>query len=216
VERVLGPQVLRHHGGRIAEENRRRSPVSGSMRRSLTRGAVTSTAPALVSIADEANHFHPSRPNCSAGMPLARRGARAPPCHRCPRSRARRRGCRRGARAAGWRARAAPAARWARAASALRRRGPGPRSGREVGVPHRPGAERHHCFGRLGRQVRDDRDRFDQLEEAAGGGVRHPRTGRRHAGAPSGGCSSTRGLYSTSWMRPSKVRCSIISRATSG
>jgi hypothetical protein len=49
VERVLGPQVLRHHGGRIAEENRRRSPVSGSMRRSLTRGAVTSTAPALVS-----------------------------------------------------------------------------------------------------------------------------------------------------------------------
>ena len=38
----------------------------------------------------------------------------------------------------------------------------------------------------------------------------------RHAGAPSGGCSSTRGLYSTSWMRPSKVRCSIISRATSG
>lgn len=50
----------------------------------------------------------------------------------------------------------------------------------------------------------------------AGGGVRHLRTGRRHAGAPSGGCSSTRGLYSTSWMRPSKVRCSIISRATSG
>lgn len=42
------------------------------------------------------------------------------------------------------------------------------------------------------------------------------RTGRRHAGTPSGGCSSTRGLYSTSWMRPSKVRCSIISRATSG
>ncbi|MFJ6784355.1 hypothetical protein [Streptomyces yangpuensis] len=37
-----------------------------------------------------------------------------------------------------------------------------------------------------------------------------------HAGTPSGGCSSTRGLYSTSWMRPSKVRCSIISRATSG
>ena len=65
-------------------------------------------------------------------------------------------------------------------------------------------------------QVRDDRDRFDQLEEAAGGGVRHLRKGRRHAGPPSGGCSSTRGLYSTSWMRPSKVRCSIISRATSG
>lgn len=40
--------------------------------------------------------------------------------------------------------------------------------------------------------------------------------GGRHAGTPSGGCSSTRGLYSTSWMRPSNVRWSIISRATSG
>ena len=56
---------------------------------------------------------------------------------------------------------------------------------------------------------------------AQGGGLtdvdrKRTGTGRRHAGAPSGGCSSTRGLYSTSWMRPSKVRCSIISRATSG
>ena len=41
--------VFRHHGGKIAEENRFRSPVSGSVRLSLTRGAVTSTAPALVS-----------------------------------------------------------------------------------------------------------------------------------------------------------------------
>lgn len=48
------------------------------------------------------------------------------------------------------------------------------------------------------------------------GGRPDRRTGRRHAGTPSGGCSSTRGLYSTSWMRPSKVRCSVISRATSG
>jgi hypothetical protein len=40
--------VRRHHGGRIAEENRRRCPVSGSVRRSLTRGATTSTAPAAV------------------------------------------------------------------------------------------------------------------------------------------------------------------------
>lgn len=48
------------------------------------------------------------------------------------------------------------------------------------------------------------------------GGRPDRRTGRGHAGTPSGGCSSTRGLYSTSWMRPSKVRCSIISRATSG
>ena len=37
--------VLRAHGGKIAEENRFRSPVSGSVRLSLTRGAVTSTAP---------------------------------------------------------------------------------------------------------------------------------------------------------------------------
>ena len=38
--------VLRAHGGRIAEENRCRSPVAGSVRLSLTRGAVTSIAPA--------------------------------------------------------------------------------------------------------------------------------------------------------------------------
>jgi hypothetical protein len=42
--------VLRAHGGTIAEENRFRSPVSGSVRLSLTRGTVTSTAPALVRI----------------------------------------------------------------------------------------------------------------------------------------------------------------------
>ena len=41
--------VLRAHGGKIAEENRSRSPVAGSVRLSLTRGTVTSTAPALVS-----------------------------------------------------------------------------------------------------------------------------------------------------------------------
>jgi hypothetical protein len=41
--------VLRTQGGRIAEQNRRRWPVSGSTRRSLTPGATTSTAPALVS-----------------------------------------------------------------------------------------------------------------------------------------------------------------------
>jgi hypothetical protein len=41
--------VLRAHGGKIAEANRLRSPVPGSARLSLTRGAVTSTAPALVS-----------------------------------------------------------------------------------------------------------------------------------------------------------------------
>ena len=41
--------VFRHHGGKIAEANRFRSPVAGSVRLSLTRGTVTSTAPALVS-----------------------------------------------------------------------------------------------------------------------------------------------------------------------
>jgi hypothetical protein len=38
----------RHHGGKIAEENRRRSPVASSTRLSLIRGAFTCTAPALV------------------------------------------------------------------------------------------------------------------------------------------------------------------------
>jgi hypothetical protein len=40
--------LLRHHGGKIAEENRIRPPVAGSVRLSFTRGAVTSTAPAAV------------------------------------------------------------------------------------------------------------------------------------------------------------------------
>ncbi len=39
---------LRAHAGRIAEENRLRSPVVSSMRLSLTRGARTPTAPAAV------------------------------------------------------------------------------------------------------------------------------------------------------------------------
>jgi hypothetical protein len=38
----------RHHGGRIAERNRRRCPLASSTRRSSTRGARTSTAPAAV------------------------------------------------------------------------------------------------------------------------------------------------------------------------
>jgi hypothetical protein len=46
---VIGLGILRHHGGRIAEANLARSPVCGSRRRSLTRGTLTSTAPALVS-----------------------------------------------------------------------------------------------------------------------------------------------------------------------
>jgi len=39
---------LRDQAGRIADENRLRSPVAASMRRSLTRGARTGTAPADV------------------------------------------------------------------------------------------------------------------------------------------------------------------------
>ncbi len=39
---------LRAHAGRIADENRCRSLVSASTRRSLTRGAATVTAPAAV------------------------------------------------------------------------------------------------------------------------------------------------------------------------
>jgi hypothetical protein len=42
--------IFRAHDGTIAEENRFRSPVSGSVRLSLTRGTVTSIAPALVKI----------------------------------------------------------------------------------------------------------------------------------------------------------------------
>jgi hypothetical protein len=52
---------------------------------------------------------------------------------------------------------------------------------------------------------------------------RHPRRAagayrrdRHHAVGASGGRSSTRGRYSTIWMRPSNVRWSIMSRATSG
>jgi hypothetical protein len=41
--------VFRAHGGKIAEANRTRSPVARSLRLSLTRGALTSIAPALVS-----------------------------------------------------------------------------------------------------------------------------------------------------------------------
>lgn len=39
---------LQHQGGRIAEENRLRSPVSASTRLSCTRGAFTSTTPAAM------------------------------------------------------------------------------------------------------------------------------------------------------------------------
>ena len=44
-EEVVG---IRAQAGRIAEQNRRRCPVSSSTRLSLTRGARTDTAPAAV------------------------------------------------------------------------------------------------------------------------------------------------------------------------
>ena len=40
--------LFRAHAGRIAEANRCRSPVTSSIRLSLTRGARTGTAPAAV------------------------------------------------------------------------------------------------------------------------------------------------------------------------
>ena len=40
--------LLRHHGGRITDRNRTRSPLVGSTRRSSTRGAATGTGPAPV------------------------------------------------------------------------------------------------------------------------------------------------------------------------
>ncbi len=40
--------LRRHHGGRITERNRTRPPVTGSVRRSSTRGVRTATAPAAV------------------------------------------------------------------------------------------------------------------------------------------------------------------------
>jgi hypothetical protein len=41
--------LLRHHGGSSTERNRARSPVTGSTRRSSTRGARTGITPAAVS-----------------------------------------------------------------------------------------------------------------------------------------------------------------------
>jgi hypothetical protein len=43
------PRDLRAHGGKITEENRDRAPVTSSVRLSLTRGALTWTAPEDVS-----------------------------------------------------------------------------------------------------------------------------------------------------------------------
>ena len=60
-------------------------------------------------------------------------------------------------------------------------------------------------------------------ERASSGPSGFAPTAPRSPGSPiydavgsSGACSSTRGRYSTSWMRPSKVRLSIMSSATSG
>ena len=52
---------LRHQAGTIAENNRIRSPVTGSMRLSLTRGCLTGTAPAAW-LAPEARGSHCAPP----------------------------------------------------------------------------------------------------------------------------------------------------------
>jgi hypothetical protein len=63
--------VLRAHGGRIAEENRIRCPVPGSVRLSFTRGAVTSTAPALVTtVRGSAVPLRTTRRRPSANWPM--------------------------------------------------------------------------------------------------------------------------------------------------
>ena len=67
---------LRAHGGRIAEENRFRSPVVSSTRWSFTRGALTSTGPADVDTVR------------SAWKPL-RTTSRRPASSRCPANSAR-------------------------------------------------------------------------------------------------------------------------------
>lgn len=52
-----------------------------------------------------------------------------------------------------------------------------------------------------------DQDQLPRLwERSRPSGAADQQTRRRHPGTPSGGCSSTRGLYSTNWMRPSNVR----------
>lgn len=65
---------LRAQAGRIAEENRLRSPVSGSIRLSFTRGAFTATAPAEVTTSRSA--WYPlrttSRWPCSSTSPAYR------------------------------------------------------------------------------------------------------------------------------------------------
>jgi hypothetical protein len=48
------------------------------------------------------------------------------------------------------------------------------------------------------------------------GSVCEPGASAQPVVAPSGECSSTLGRYSTSWMLPSNVRLSVISKATSG
>jgi hypothetical protein len=69
---------LRAYGGRIAEENRRRSPVTSSTRLPLARAAVTSIAPALVMTVHGAQS--PLRTTSSSGE----NPSRAAPVYSCP------------------------------------------------------------------------------------------------------------------------------------
>jgi hypothetical protein len=68
--------VFGAHSGKIAELNRILCPLSGSVRLSLTRGAATSTAPALAStVRDSALQLRttsrrPSTSRTSANWPM--------------------------------------------------------------------------------------------------------------------------------------------------
>jgi hypothetical protein len=78
-----------------------------------------------------------------------------------------------------------------------------------------PGALQLYDPMGLTRKPRGERPTHEATDPTRSGRCTGSRTPGRGHGS-SGGCSRTRGRYSTSWVRPSKVRWSIISRATSG
>src|SRR5690606_15554027 len=79
-----------------------------------------------------------------------------------------------------------------------------------------PSGATHVTFTRTTNSSRATRTDPEQAEGP--GGCPAPRAFRCAVwhDTGSGGRSSTRGLYSTSWSPPSNVRCSVISSATSG
>src|SRR5687768_18210091 len=78
--------------------------------------------------------------------------------------------------------------------------------------PAAPGSFKRWLGGAAGHAAVDQPDRPPRTARSpeARAGARPQAVGAR------GGPSSTRGRYSTSWVRPSKVRWSIMSSATSG